>query len=235
MFPGALYHVTARGNRRAAIFLDRRDHLIWLDKLAATVEAHQFVVHGYCLMPNHYHLLVETPLANLPDGMQMLNATFCQHFNQRHQLSGHVIQGRYHAVNVNKDAQLLAVARYICLNPVRAHLVEHPADWPWSSHCHMMAPQAAPAWLETQWLLAQFGQGPLAQQIKAYCEFVEAGRRLGHPLRKRQEPLSLQGYAARWPSTREAMKQAYMSQAYTRQQIADYFGVSTRTVSRAIK
>jgi len=241
-FPGAIHHVTSRGNRRAAIYHDRRDHFIWLDTLAETVEKHELKVHAYCLMPNHYHLLIETVHANLSESMHQLNAIYCQHFNRRHGLTGHVIQGRFHAVPVTKDRQLLAVARYVSLNPVRAKLVADPADWPWSSHRHYLFPDEAPDWLETNWLLSQFGTGDLSQRIAAYAKFVANGIGMPNPLklhaerpnpfRERAQPLIT--YATAYPDRNEAMAKAYQSTAYTRQEIAEHFGVSARTVARAI-
>jgi putative transposase len=121
-----MYHVTSRGNRRGLIYVDERDFLIWQDRLAATVSRYNFAVHAFCQMPNHYHLLVETVEGNLSDGMHYLNSTYAQQFNHRHQLSGHVVQGRFHAVPIRKDAQLLEVARYIAQNPVRAKLATAP-------------------------------------------------------------------------------------------------------------
>jgi REP element-mobilizing transposase RayT len=242
-FPGAVYHVTSRGNRRAAIYLDRRDHLIWLDTLAETVEKHAFRVHAYCLMPNHFHLLLQTPRPNLSAGMHMLNATYCQHFNHRHGLSGHVTQGRFHAVNVENNSQLLAVLRYISLNPVRARLVRDAAEWQWSSHRHYIDPENAPDWLDTNWLLSQFGTRGVRQRITAYKRFVAAGIGMPDPLALhserpdpiREQALSLYSYAENFPDRDEAMARAHQSTAYTRQQIASHFGVSLKTVSRAIK
>lgn len=243
VFPGAIYHVTSRGNRRASIYHDQRDHLIWLDRLGETVEKHEFQVHAYCMMPNHFHLLLETVHANLSDGMHMLNATYCQHFNQRHGLTGHVIQGRFHALSVGKERYLLAAARYISLNPVRAKLVSDPKDWEWGSHRYYLQPETAPVWLETDWLLSQFGNGDLRERVAAYEKFVAAGIGMPNPLnfhsertnlaRERVQPLTT--YAALYPNRDEAMARAHQSNAYTRQQIADHFGVSIKTVSRAIQ
>lgn len=242
-FPGAIYHVTSRGNRRAPIYHDRRDYLIWLDTLAKAVDKHEFKVHAFCLMPNHYHLLIETVHANLSDGMHLLNATYCQHFNRRHELSGHVVQGRFHAGLVGKNKQLLAVARYISLNPVRAMLVGDPADWPWSSHRHYLSPDGAPGWLETSWLLSQFGAGNRNQRIAAYRAFVADGIDMPNPLRLQAERRNrkleatqpLVTFAAIYPNRNEAMARAFQTRAYTREQIAEHFGVSIRTVARAIQ
>ena len=241
-FPGAIYHVTSRGNRRAPIYHDTRDHLIWLDTMADTVREHQFKIHAYCLMPNHYHLLLRTIHANLSEGMHQLNASYCQHHNHRHKLTGHVLQGRFHAVLIEGDKQLLAVARYISLNPTRAKLVVDPADWLWSSHRHFLNPQFAPDWLETEWLLNQFGKGELPQQIAAYKKFVDAGagqlaplppKRFARYIHEKTQPLIT--FAVRFHNREEAMARAHQSGAYTREEIADHFGVSIRTVSRAIQ
>jgi putative transposase len=241
-FPDAIYHVTSRGNRRAKIFLDKRDFLIWLDILAETVEQHSIKVYGYCLMPNHYHLLIQTPIANLSQAMHKLNAKYCQHFNKRHATSGHVIQGRFHAILVESDRQILAVSRYVSLNPVRAKLVQDPSDWPWSNHHHFLNPETAPSWLETGWILGQFGKDDAAAQIARYKAFVMDGVGMANPLQlygqrpnpRREHALTLQEYAEKYPDRTEAMARAFQSSAHTREQIAEFFGVSTRTVSRAI-
>ena len=217
--------------------------MIWLDILAETVERHKFRIFAYCLMPNHFHILLQTIHPNLSEGMHMLNATYCQHFNHRHGLSGHVIQGRFHAVNVDKNSQLLAVARYVSLNPVRARLVQNAADWLWGSHRHYLDPANAPEWLNTSWLLSQFGNGDLAQGIAAYKKFIDAGIGLPDPLTfhaerpnpQRENAQSLYAYAEQYTERDEAMARAYQSTAYTRQEIAHHFGVSIKTVSRAIQ
>ena len=238
-FSGAIYHVTSRGNRRAAIFLDDRDYHIWLNLLAEVVEKFSIKVLSFCLMPNHFHLLIETPIPNLSEAMHMLNARYCQHFNNRHGTSGHVIQGRFHAVLIQSNRQILAVARYIVLNPIRAQLVQAPCDWRWSNHRHVLAPETAPTWLETKWLLDQFGS---EDPTTRYASFVLAGIGKPNPLqfhrqipnKKREQALTLQEYATKYPDQTEAMARAFQSMAHTRQQISEFFGVSTRTISRAI-
>ncbi|WP_028103386.1 REP-associated tyrosine transposase [Pseudoduganella violaceinigra] len=240
-FPSATYHVTSRGNRRAPIYLDRRDFLIWLDLLAGTVEKHAVKVHGYCLMPNHYHLLIETPNANLSKAIHMLNARYCQHFNKRHHVSGHVIQGRFHAILIKSDRQLQAVSRYMNLNPLRARLVRNPSEWPWSSYPAYLAPENAPNWLETERVLSEFGDIADSTRSSSYQSFVLAGLGAPNPLRfhgqrpnaRREQALSLQEYAEEYADRTEAMARALQSTAYTRQEIAEFFGVSTRTISRA--
>src|SRR4030042_5793823 len=119
-FPGAVYHVTSRGNARQTIFIDDEDRGGFLDLLSIVVERFNWICHAYCLMGNHYHLLIETPDGNLSKGMRELNGIYTQHFNRRHGRVGHVFQGRFKAILVEKDSYLLELCRYIVLNPVRA-------------------------------------------------------------------------------------------------------------------
>jgi putative transposase len=180
-FSGALYHVTSRGDRREDIYLDDDDRLNWLEVLGIVCKRFNWVVHAYCLMSNHYHLVVETPDGNLSAGMRHLNGLYTQTFNRQRGVVGHLFQGRFKAVLVQKEAHLLELARYVVLNPVRARMVKSPEDWPWSSYCSLLEARSAPAWLDTDWLLAQFGtKRSLAR--KAYQEFVWAGRKLPSPL-----------------------------------------------------
>jgi REP element-mobilizing transposase RayT len=156
-FPGALYHVTSRGNARQPIFLDDRDRSFFLDRLGEAVRSHGWHCHSYCLMPNHYHLLVETPEPNLSRGMRRLNGRYSQRFNRRHDRVGHVLQGRFHAVLVQRETHFLEVARYIVLNPVRAGLVASAEAYPWSSLRVTLGLEPAPPWHDANTILSQFG------------------------------------------------------------------------------
>jgi putative transposase len=131
-FPGAAYHVTARGDGREPIFLDDEDRQSFADRFGREVIQQSWRLYAFCLMGNHYHLLIETPEANLARGMRRLNGVYTQAFNRRHRRVAHVLQGRYKAIVVNRDAYLLELCRYVVLNPVHARLVEDPAEWPWS-------------------------------------------------------------------------------------------------------
>lgn len=180
-FESALYHVTSRGDRRGAIFLDDADRLAWLALLGVTCKRFNFVIHAYCQMTNHYHLMVETVDAGLHRGMRYLNSAYAQSFNRRHRLCGHVFQGRYKAILCQKETYLLALARYIVLNPVRAGMVATPGEWRWSSYRHVINDGDKPSWLESDWILLQFGR-ERDQAIAAYREFVAAGATLTSPL-----------------------------------------------------
>src|SRR5450830_1282598 len=152
-FAGALYHVYARGDRRQAIYCDETDRLVWLSTLDTICARFNFTVHSFCQMTNHYHLLVETGEANLSSGMRQLNGFYSQYFNRRHGLAGHVFQGRYNAVLVQKENYLLELARYIVLNPMRAGLVSTVDEWRWSSYPSTIGEESPPRWLHTGWLL----------------------------------------------------------------------------------
>lgn len=153
-FAGALYHVTSRGDGREDIYLDDADRRQYLTVLGTVTERFNWVVHAYCLMGNHYHLLVETPDSNLAQGMRHLNGVYTQRFNQRHQRVGHVFQGRYKAILVHKDSYLLELARYIVLNPVRAGMVRNAKDWPWSSYRATVGHTPSAPWLNTDGVLS---------------------------------------------------------------------------------
>lgn len=173
-YPGALYHVTSRGNRKGDIFLDDRDRNIFLEKLATVITHHNWICHAYCLMCNHYHLLIETIEPNLSDGMRDLNKDYSQTFNRLHNTVGHLLQGRFRSFIIEKEPYLLEVARYTVLNAVRACLVDHPSDWQWSSYAATAGWAVVPTFLTTDWILGHFSTDRKKAQ-KAYTEFVLAG------------------------------------------------------------
>lgn len=189
-YAGALYHVTSRGDRREDIYLDDEDRLDWLDVLALTCQRFNWVVHAYCQMTNHYHLLVETIDGNLSKGMRQLNGVYTQHFNHRHSQIGHLFQGRYKAILVQKDSYLLELSRYVVLNPIRARMVKNLDQWTWSSYPAIIGVTTAPEWLDTDWLLTQFGrQRKLAREN--YHEFIIQGIGLPNPLKETRHQLIL--------------------------------------------
>ena len=175
-FAGALYYVTSRGDRRAAIYADDEDRNAYLEVLGSVVEQFNWVCHAYCLMTNQYHLVIETPDGNLAKGMRQLNGTYTQYSNRRHQTAGHLFQGRYKAILADKDAYLMGLARDVVLNPVRARMVKRPDRWPWSSYRAMVGTQEAPKWLCIDALLAQFGR-KRGRARQRYAEFVAQGIR----------------------------------------------------------
>jgi len=179
-FAGALYHITARGNARARIFQDDTDRRYFLGQLARASQRCHWLVHGYCLMDNHYHLLIETRDTTLAKGMKYLNGTYSQYFNRQHGRVGHVFQGRYKAILVEKESHLLELSRYVVLNPVRAGMVRSAKDWPWSNYRQTAGLVDCPAWLETDWTLAGFGP-QRGGAVQAYRAFVSEGRNQPSP------------------------------------------------------
>jgi REP element-mobilizing transposase RayT len=171
---GGVYHVTSRGDRREDICGGDEDREAWLSVFGKVCTRFNWRCHAYCLMSNHYHILIETPGANLSRGMRQLNGVYTQQVNRRHGKTGHVFQGRYKAILAQKDSYLLELARYVVLNPVRAGMVKDAGDWPWSSYRAMIGEAASAPWLQTDWLLRQFSVRR-NRAIAQYIDFVRAG------------------------------------------------------------
>jgi len=263
-YPGAVYHITSRGNARQDIFLDDEDRRVFLELLSQTVERFNWLCHAYCLMDNHYHLLVETLAPTLSRGMRQLNGVYTQKFNRRHGRVGHLFQGRYKAILVEKESHLLELCRYVVLNPVRAGLVRWAGDWPWSSYRATAGLEEAPPFLNTDWVLAQFaGEGEKAR--RAYQEFVAQGlgkspwdalrgqvflgseeflKSLPLPKGERLKEVPQAQRLANRPAlgeifqnraVDEAIALAYREYGYTLQEIAAHLGVHYSTVSRRLR
>ena len=176
-YPGAVYYVTARGNAGQEIFLNDEDREAFLETLSTVVERFHWIVHAYCLMTNHYHLLIETPEANLSRGMRQLNGVATQGFNRRHVRTGHVLEGRFKAILVEKGSHLLELARYVVQNPVRAKAVLHPRLWKWSSYRATSQETGVPDFLTVDWILAQF-RSKRELPERGYRRFVAEGKGL---------------------------------------------------------
>ncbi len=151
-----MFHVFARGNDKRLIYRDDVDRHTYLRMLRATAKQRRWRMFAYCLMENHVHLLVETPEANLGQGIQRLHSLYAREFNSRHRRSGHLFQGRYGAVPIKTDGQLWTVAMYIAMNPVTAGLCAEPEEWRWSSHSAVMS-GSAHDWLNVPRLVSYFG------------------------------------------------------------------------------
>jgi putative transposase len=263
-FSGAVYHVTSRGNARQPIVDDDRDRSQWLTLLAHVVDRYGWLCHAYCLMDNHYHLLIETPQPNLSLGMRQLNGRYTQAYNRRHHRVGHLLQGRFTAILVEKEAHLLELCRYVVLNAVRAKLVPHPRHWAWSSYRATVGETPAPGWLTTDWILGQFGQrvGPAQEKYRA---FVAEGRDGPRPWEQLTGQIYLGSEAfvaqhqpdrvirdvprrqtqAQRPSLRVLFQRrgemsrlihvAYRQYGYRLAEIAEHLGVHAATVSRRLK
>jgi REP element-mobilizing transposase RayT len=173
-FPGAVYHVTSRGNALQPIFGDDNDRRRFLNILGDVVDRYNWLCHSYCLMDNHYHLLIETLDGNLSLGMRHMNGVYTQYYNRRHSQPGHIFQGRYKSILVDKDSYLIELCRYVVLNPVRARIVELPEEYKWSSFRMTAGQVPCKPLLETDWLLAQFGNR-LRQSRAEYVRFIYSG------------------------------------------------------------
>jgi putative transposase len=179
-YPGAVYHVTSRGNARDKIFGDDRDREVFLSTLGTVVKRYNWLCHAYCLMDNHYHLVIETPEANLSIGMRQLNGVYTQKYNRRNQRPGHIFQGRFKAILVQKESYLLELCRYVVLNPVRAGVVEKPEAWKWSSYQSTAGMRKKSDYLATDWIKGIFSSKRI-RAWKQYRAFVREGIDRGSP------------------------------------------------------
>ena len=173
-YPGAVYHVTSRGNEKKPVFKNDHDRENFLNALQHVNKRYNWTCHAYCLMTNHYHLLIETPEGNLSIGMRQLNGVYTQLFNKCHGKTGHLFQGRYKAILIQKDSHLLEVCRYVVLNPVRARMIEKPEDYEWSSYRATAGKNKPHPCLTTDWILGQFSR-KREQAEKKYRQFVHWG------------------------------------------------------------
>ena len=174
-FSGDVYHVTARGNRRQEIFVDDTDRSRLIALLDAACKRSKWQIHAYCLMPNHYHLVLEIGEPTLSEGFQWLNGVYAQAFNRRHGKTGHLFQGRFHSVRVESDEHLLELSRYLMRNPVRARLCSDPADWPWSNYRAIIGVSRPVRFLATERVLAYFGPDPESAR-RRFQSFVQDAR-----------------------------------------------------------
>ena len=189
-FAGALYHVTARGNAQQDIYSDDVDREAYLELVDKVRTGYDWYVHAYCLMSNHYNLLVETGSPSLSRGMKLLNGAYTQAFNRRHRRVGHLFQGRYRAILVQKESYLLELSRYIVLNPVRARMVRKAVDWKWSSYRTTAGFAECESYLTTDWILSCFSEKRKQAQEK-YRKFVQAGKNQPAPWEKLKNQIYL--------------------------------------------
>ncbi len=173
-YPGALYHITSRGNEKKKIFIEDADRIKFLKILEDYHERYGIVTHCYILMDNHYHLILETPQGRLLKVMHGINSSYTGYFNRKYGRSGHLFQGRYKGILVEKDSYLLSLSRYVHLNSVRAGLVERPEDYRWSSYRGYIGRERESGWMEYGWILSQFGSEKRRAQ-RRYKGYTEEG------------------------------------------------------------
>lgn len=263
-YAGAVYHLTSRGNARQAIYVTEDDRQQFLRLLAQTIERFHWVCHAYCLMGNHYHLLMETRAPTLSQGMRHLNGVYTQRFNRRHERVGHVFQGRYQAIVVEREVHLLELCRYVVLNPVRAGLVQDPAEWRWSSYRATSGLDAAPSWLAIDWVLAHWAgtrrvaharyqafvrdgvrasspwpqlRGQIYLGSEAFCQRFLVDEPLQEIPRAQTQPVrpALDGLFVDQADRQRQALEAYWHYGYRMHEIAKHVGVHYSTVSRWIR
>ena len=260
VYPGAIYHVITRGNNRSRCFLDEGDFLLFLATFRQVLERFSWRLYAYCLLDNHYHLEIETPLPNLPAGMRQLNGLYAQAFNRRHARCGHVFESRYRAILVERETHLREVARYVVLNPVRAGICTDPGEYRWSSYRATLGEATPEVPLALGALLSHFGDD-LADAREGYRAFVEEGLEEALEERVRGERLGSEAFLRRRfghdsplpevprvqvepipPSLPEIfarellpVEHAYRFHGYTIGQIATFLGCHYSTVSRRLR
>jgi len=179
-YPGALYHITARGNVRQSIFLGPEDRNKFLGTLNSVINRTDWICHSYVLMDNHYHLLTETPKPNLSRGMRQLNGVYTQYFNRQHHRVGHLFQGRFKSLLVEKDSYLLDLCRYLLRNPIRSKLVRRPEDYHWSSYKALIGREKCPEFLKTEWIISQFDEDK-DRAVKQFKKYIASGEDKAFP------------------------------------------------------
>ncbi|MFQ5543599.1 MAG: transposase [Nitrospiria bacterium] len=263
-FPGAVYHVTNRGNARQNIFSNDEDRRQFLSILEKTVNRYSWLCHAYCLMHDHYHLLIETQKPNLSLGMRQLNGLYTQTHNRSHNRIGHLFQGRFKSILLEKDTWLLPMCRYVVLNPVRSKIIDHPLAWEWSSYRATATGRDILPFLTLTWIFEQFG-GELPEAHKKYRKYVAEGKTLPSPLEKRKgriylgsqafienhvpELISKEVSRVQSQDFRPTLKKifeneseegqaifkAYRQHAYRLSEIANHLDVHYSTISRRLK
>ena len=179
-YPDAFYHITSRGNERRPIFRAKENYERFVGYLESATERYGAQIHCFCLMPNHYHLLLETPRGNLQAILHHLNTAYTNYFNRKTGRVGHLFQGRYRAILVEKDSYALELSRYIHLNPVKSKLVDHPSRYPWSSYLTYTGKPQGWDWLRTDFILDQMSSNRRRAQGR-YREYVKDGIEKGSP------------------------------------------------------
>ena len=173
-YPGAVYHITSRGNERKTIFVSDEDRINFLKIIEDYHERYGILIHSYVLMDNHYHIILETPKGNLLKVMHGINSRYTGYFNRTYKRAGHLFQGRYKGILIDKDNYLIELSRYVHLNPVRAKVVDRPEKWRWSSYPGYIDKGRASRCIEYAWVLSRFGSD-IKTAKRRYRKFVEEG------------------------------------------------------------
>ena len=257
-FPGAVYFITSIGNQNQNVFLDSEDAKSWIDVFERVCDRFGWKCYAFCLMGNRYMIVVETPEANLSKGMRQLNGIYTQSFNRRHESGGHLFQGRYKSVLVQKEKYLAGLVRYILFLPVLSGFAKHPQQFKWSSCKFLFGREECPGWLDNNFLKGLYSDlekdfsehSPPGEDIlknikkQIYLgdeEFIaEIQKHINKdmdlreiPRAQRAKPIS--EYEKASGTKEQAIASSYLSGDYTLQQIADYFSLHYSTISRIVK
>ncbi len=173
-YPGALTHVKSFCNPGSRIFLEQANHQMFVELLDELLVQHEIDCYAYCLMNDHYHLLLETATTNLSKMMRSLNGRYTQYFNREYHQSGAIFRGRFKSIVIQKERYLREMSRHIVLNPLRADLVDYPEDYLWSSYRATAGLDQAPSWLVVDKLLSSFDNNPQTA-LKQYKNYVKQG------------------------------------------------------------
>ena len=227
--PNGIYHVSSRGNRGCEIYADDRDRRVFLALLGRIVQRYRWTCHAYCLMSNHYHLLIETPEPNIAIGMQWLNSTYAHRFNEKYERIGHLFQRRYSDGIILTKEHLHEVIRYIPLNPVRAGLCKRPEGWAWSSCRATLGYGPRQPFLSVRPTLDRFSPDP-DEARTLLGEWIEDGR---HEIRSSHPKPLIAILRPGKPVRPETLRAARLN-GYTYAQIATHLGVSEMTAWRKV-
>jgi REP element-mobilizing transposase RayT len=169
-----MYHVVSRGNHKATIFHDDEDRRQFLRVVSSATRFYELQIKALCLMGTHYHIVLETPESNLSDAMHFINGVFAQRYNRRYRQTGHLFEGRFRSLVIQRESYLMRVARYVVRNPVRAGMVERAANWQWSSYRATAGLERPPRWLDVYWIQDLFKARSLREAREKYVHYVNA-------------------------------------------------------------
>lgn len=259
-FPGAVYYLISYGNGGQNVFLDSHDGQEWLKVFENVCKRFKWICYAYCLMGNHYELVIETPEPNLSKGMRQLNGVYTQDFNRKHGRGGHVFQGRFKAILVQKEKYLADLVKYILFSPVRAGFTKLPHQFKWSSCKHIVSKEECPNWIDTETLKEHFGDVGkeflhsdvpdlnVLENVKGQIylgddEFISSIQKIIDkekdlseiPRIQRTNFKSIEECLKLSGSRDEAISKAYLSGNYTMKQLADHFSLHYSTISRIVK
>ena len=257
-FPGAVYFITAEGNQNQNVFLDSEDGKSWIDVFDRVCERFDWTCYAFCLMGSRYLIVIETPQPNLSKGMRQLNGIYTQNFNRRHGTGGHLFQGRFKSVLVQKEKYLAELVKYVLFLPVESGFAKLPQQFKWSSCKFLFDREKCPKWMNTEYLRElysdldnEFSEGNMPgdgvlQSIKKQIylgdedfiseiqKYVNGSKDLREiPRIQRAKPIN--EYVKQSSTKEEAISNAYLSGDYTLQQVADYFSLHYSTISRIVK